>query len=267
MAALLRGKTAEEAVELMPRLFNLCRAAQETGVRTALGLDVSPTLMAEARAEMVRDHVLKLCITVPQKLGFSPVALPAGWQKDEALARRAIFGDDGWPKDFNAFLRSGLGVAPVLTAVREAFGTWADTGPLPTPTPDNMFKRKPVENSPAGRNASRKLMHEIAASDGHGPLWRLVGRLFDLTLPMTPPRLTAHGAIACAPRGAYALRVTTVGDRVADVVRITPTDHLLAQGGALERSLDNLPDAGLVPLLLDILDPCSPVTVKEAPHA
>lgn len=51
--------------------------------------------------------------------------------------------------------------------------------------------------------------------------------------------------------------------------RVTPTDSLLARGGVLDRTLASLPadKAGLGPLLLDILDPCSPVRLKEVRNA
>ena len=72
-----------------------------------------------------------------------------------------------------------------------------------------------------------------------------------------------------AARGQYAVRIGTQGGVVATFDRITPTDHLLAEGGALDRALGCLPavKAGLGPLLLDILDPCSPVRLKEVGHA
>ena len=51
--------------------------------------------------------------------------------------------------------------------------------------------------------------------------------------------------------------------------RITPTDHLLAPGGVLAQCLATLPAdrAGLAPLMLEILDPCSPVRLEEVAHA
>ncbi|MBT25313.1 MAG: hydrogenase expression/formation protein HupK, partial [Rhodobacteraceae bacterium] len=41
VAQLVRGKRIEEVADLLPRLFNLCRAAQRAAVRAALGLEVT----------------------------------------------------------------------------------------------------------------------------------------------------------------------------------------------------------------------------------
>ena len=56
------------------------------------------------------------------------------------------------------------------------------------------------------------------------------------------------------------------GGRVSAFERVTPTDHLTAPGGVLERSLASLgPDAETkAELLLAILDPCAPVTLESA---
>ncbi|MCE8440702.1 HupK protein, partial [Rhodovulum sulfidophilum] len=57
--------------------------------------------------------------------------------------------------------------------------------------------------------------------------------------------------------------------RVSSFRRWTPTDHLLARGGVLERALASLPRARveLAPLVVDILDPCLPVHFEEAADA
>jgi hypothetical protein len=76
-------------------------------------------------------------------------------------------------------------------------------------------------------------------------------------------------AIAPAARGTYGIRLTVERGRVTAFSRVTPTDQLLAPDGILDRALATLPPykAGLGPLLLDILDPCSPVRLKEMANA
>jgi hypothetical protein len=84
-----------------------------------------------------------------------------------------------------------------------------------------------------------------------------------------PAQVGGGRALVPAARGLYAVAARVEGGRVAAFARVTPTDHLLAPGGVLDRSLAALPaDRGaLAPLLLDILDPCSPVQVMEAEDA
>ena len=268
---LLRGRTALDAAETLPRLFNLCRGAQELGARLALGLPTTPDLMQAAHQEAIRDHTLKLFIALPSRLNIGSPTLPQGWQSDAAAIIRAGFGPNGVPRrlaDFRAFMTSGDGIAPLLSTIQTTFANrMADTGPVPLVSVDTMFKKAPVENSVAGRHTDHPLMIQIAESYGYGPLWRTMGRVIDLTRPYPSPRRTAFGTIVSAPRGDYGLRIGISNGHVADLTRITPTDHLLTKGGVLDRSLATLTDAGLAPLLLDILDPCIPVTVQEADHA
>ena len=129
-----------------------------------------------------------------------------------------------------------------------------------------LFNRAPKENSVAGRHADQPLMQAIADHYGHGPLWRTAARLFDLHHE-PDYRDTPFGAIVTAPRGIYGLRISCENDQITDIERITPTDHLTTPDGILERSLHSLPDPSKLPLLMDILDPCTPITVKEADHA
>ena len=117
-------------------------------------------------------------------------------------------------------------------------------------------------------------MQGIAAARGKGPLWRAAARLYDLAaiidgdLPAVM-RPTAGEAVVPAARGSYAVRIEARGDVVTRFDRVTPTDHLLADGGVLDRSLGTLPatKGGLGNLLLDVLDPCSPVRLREVGHA
>ena len=56
---------------------------------------------------------------------------------------------------------------------------------------------------------------------------------------------------------------------VTQFERVTPTDHMLAPDGILDRTLATLPamKEGLATLILEILDPCTPVRLKEAGDA
>ncbi len=275
---LLVGKTVEEAAALLPRLFNLCREAQASCARLAFGLPGDPGAPAPGR-EILRDHLLKIHATWPGHYGFSPDPLPADWAAGGPRLARALFGAPGempaTPADFLSFLGSDVPLARILARIDASFGKGeADTGWLPSLTSKTAFRTIAAENSVAGRHAFHPVMRWIAETRGHGPLWRATARGYDMAacladrLPV--PRTPAPGsAIVAAARGAYAVAARVEGGRVASFTRVTPTDHLLARGGILDRSLAALPaeKSGYAPLLLDILDPCTPVRLTEASHA
>ena len=77
VASLLIGKPVEEAAQLLPRLFNLCSGAQGMALRLALGLPAPDA--ATLRREILRDHLLKLCVVWPGLLGLPTTPLPPDW--------------------------------------------------------------------------------------------------------------------------------------------------------------------------------------------
>ncbi|MEX5726961.1 hypothetical protein Ga0609869_000314 [Rhodovulum iodosum] len=270
--AMVLGRSAEEAAEMLPRLFNLCRAAQETGARMALGLPARPGVTEALAQEILREHLMRLFVLWPRRLGLAPTRLP-----DADDLRAAVFGPAGGlpdPGGLDGWLASGSGVAPVLNAIARAFAPGEAVADLPAPRPDTLCRAVAQENSPWSRHRDAALLHSAEQRFGRGPLWRALGRLVDLDA-------CARGTLDCAPRkidgtcyvhaarGTYTLSARLVEGRVAAFVRHTPTEHLLAPGGALEQALAGLPPAKahLAPLLVDILDPCLPVEITEAAHA
>ncbi|MEM7723142.1 MAG: hydrogenase expression/formation protein HupK [Pseudomonadota bacterium] len=273
---LLIGKPVAEAAALLPRLFNLCRAAQEVAVARALDL---PTPDADVGAEITRDHLLKLFVSLPGHFGTSPRLSPTLFGDPQA-AVQALFGARGVPETAEAmtqFLASGQGIAPLLSRIAGCFGPGeATVGDLPLVTAANALTRAPVENSPAGRRASHPGLRIIESLHGRGPLWRVTGRALDLAMTLdgdlpSPTSPTKGTAIVPATRGTYAIKAETADGQISAFARVTPTDHLLAPGGVLDQTLATLPAdrAGLAPLILDILDPCSPVRLEqpEVAHA
>lgn len=267
VAVMMLGGAPEEVAELMERLFNLCGAAQGLAVRLALGLDPAG---ADPRREILRDHLAKLCLHTPRLAGLAPQPLPQDWAAGGVALQRWIFGGD-LPVDLAALLASDRGVAPLLRAVAEAFAPGEASADVPL-----LFDPMALiaqENSPAARVAHMALMQQAEAAFGRGPLWRLLGRALDLhaVAGNAPhPELRADGtALVPAARGTYALRASASGGVVTALERVTPTDHLLAPGGTLERALASLPaaKAHLAALVIDILDPCVPVSVREVSHA
>ena len=276
VSRLVVGRSVDEVSLLLPRLFNLCRAAQSAAVDAALGRQVST---AEIGREILRDHLIKFHVTWPAFFGHPPCPLPDDWADGGKAVRQTVFGPAGHAPasaaDFFDFLNSDMGYAPVLRKIDGCFdGGEATAEDIAAVTADTIWSGTVVDNSVAVRASQHPVMQAIAGSHGRGPFWRASARLFDIASilddDMAPILQAASGeAIVIAARGSYAVRIARDGDTVTGFDRITPTDHLLAENGVLDRSLATLPahKAGLGPLLLDILDPCSPVRLREVEHA
>ncbi|TDX31348.1 hydrogenase expression/formation protein HupK [Rhodovulum visakhapatnamense] len=271
LEALLLHRRVEEAALLVPRIFNLCRAAQSLGARVALGLPARPEDRAALADEILRDHLMRFFVLWPRALGLPPAPLPG-----DDIAR-AVFGPPGRcpaPDAFDRWLVAGAGVAPVLAALAGRFAPGEAVADLPPADPGPALDAAAEENSPWLRHRTSPLLAEIEARYGRGPLWRAAARLVDLEaclsgqFPATP---ATRGGVVRVPaaRGTYSLSARVEDGRVAAFRRLTPTDHLCARGGVLQRALESLPRgrADLAPLVVDILDPCVPVVFDEAAHA
>ena len=275
VSRLVVGRNVEEVVELLPRLFNLCRAAQGAAVEAALGRPARANDMAN---EVLRDHLLKFHVSWPAFFGCPPCPLPDDWAARGPLLCQAAFGPAGrapaTAADFFDFLASDQGYAPVLRLIDGSFAEGEAVADLRVADHETVWSTEAIDNSVASRMSQHPAMLGIANARGKGPLWRASARLYDIAaivdgnLPSleTPSK---GEAVVPAARGMYAVRIETEGDIVIGFERVTPTDHLLAGGGVLDRSLSTLPaiKVGLGNLLLDVLDPCSPVRLKEVGHA
>jgi hypothetical protein len=269
LAAYLQGRPVDEVAILLPRLFNLCRMAQGTAAQLALGLAMTGE---DPTAEVIRDHMARLFVTLRRAFGLAPIAPPA--------ATPALFSPTGQMPCDLAGLQGWLLQDTPLAELGRAVQTGFPAGLGVTPgLPDPMPKDGAMENAPAQRQAQHPLMQAFAAAEGRSPLWRLVGVLIDLGAAMaktlTPPQLLSDGtAVVQAARGSYFLRIGQQDGRVTGLHRITPTDHQLAPGGALQQALRTIPvnRPDLAAQLVALIDPCSPVTVpalhlREAHHA
>ncbi|CAG1010151.1 MAG: hypothetical protein F9K19_19195 [Rhizobiaceae bacterium] len=259
LEALVLGRPIAEVVELLPRIFNLCRAAQGAAARLSLGFAPGDGL----EAETIRDHVLKLCITLPQAFGSKPLAIPA----DPA----ALLGPEGLPADLAGLPSWESPAAALVGLISDSFAPGvACCAELPAPV--HPLAEGAFENSAAGRQASHPLLRSVEASHGRGPLWRYLGLLADLEAALQgrlpPPKVEDGVATVPAARGSYALCLRQTGGHITGIVRRTPTDHMLAPGGALVQSLRSLrPAMHRHAGVLALHDPCVPVTVREAAHA
>ena len=272
---LAAGKPVGEAREMLGRVFNLCRAAQTAGFDIATG--VAPQT-ASIAAEIRRDHLMQIFMAWPKALGITPW-FDREWLTDDHAALIALFGPTARAprSDFEmaGFLGSEDGVGPLLHLIGEVFGPRTATAlDLPFVDAETAFRAVAVENSPAARQAAHPALAYVEAMYGRGPLWRAVGRVIDLAMILegTPPRPVAAPegrAIVPATRGYYAVSVGTRDGHVTSLARITPTDHMLAPGGALEAMLSRLPSdrAMLLPVLMTLVDPCRPLNVEAARNA
>ena len=281
---MLTGRTAQEAAALLPRIFNLCREAQGIAAELALGLPMAPEAETRLAAEIRREHVAKLCLQWPRHLDLPALALPPGWQADARSLALRLFGPSGrapaTSTGLQGFLASETGLAPLLRAIHNAFAPHeAASVALPRATPERALELDTLENSVAARHERHPLMRQTESRLGRGPFWRALGRVLDLDALLAegaPPFVSLRRGCAVVPaaRGTYAIRIALdEAGRVAALTRRTPTDHLLVPGGVLEQSLTTLPadKAGLAGLVVDILDPCTPLTVRplarEPDHA
>lgn len=269
----LRGRRVEAVLELVPRLFNLCREAQLQAMRLAFGRE-SPDPDGIFR-EIRREHILRMAVTLPLALGVRPIDVP---RDDRADVKDALFGADGFPDtvpQFEAFLQGGQGVAPVFAEVARRFEPGeAVVKRLPPAWDSAIFSTDALENSVGARQADHPVMRYVEALYGRGPLWRIVARALDLEAVMDRrlpgPRKIAEGTVVVsAARGLYAVKVKVEDGKLADMVRMTPTDHLLARGGIMEQSLATLPQNkhDQAEVVLSILDPCVPIQITEQHHA
>lgn len=72
---LLRGKSAEQAVALVPLIYSLCGKAQGIAARAALaaarGVRAAAHVDAEALSEAAREHAWQLLVNWPRQLGLA----------------------------------------------------------------------------------------------------------------------------------------------------------------------------------------------------
>ena len=167
-----------------------------------------------------------------------------------------------------------MGLAALLAAVMTRFAPQtAVANGLPVPTDQSLFSSSPLENSTAARQMAHPLMRDIERHYGRGPLWRVVGRALDLVALLRrgwrpEARVLPDRCVTVpAARGTYAVRATVRDERVIDFARVTPTDHLLAKNGVMDQTLASLPpcDQDQAQAIIDVLDPCAPLTLKERP--
>lgn len=273
LSQMLIGRAVDDVVSLLPRVFNLCRSAQEGAARLALGMPLNDAYATQLARELLRDHLIKFCLTWPRLLSLPSQPLPS----PEATLT-SLFGSVAtMPADLPSYLvwlHSESGMAPVLRGIAEAFAPGEACVALPMTHANSVFSALPQDNSPALRHREHPVLQGLLARYGAGPLWRATARLIDAEacyLGGLPPlqRLADGTALAPAARGVYAVRASAIDGRLVAFQRVTPTDHLFLPDGMLSQSFASLPPAKktFAALLLDILDPCVPCQLEEIHNA
>lgn len=269
---LVIGRPVSEVAAIIPRIFNLCPAAQSLAIKAASGQQVSEEDKETLRREICREHAVRLAVLLPMRFGTDRVVLPKN-----LVAQRHVLLGAGLPDPtgFEAYLISDAGIAPLLADLTARFAPHeACANGLAFPDAANVLLPVALENSVAARHLGHPLLSWVAQTFGRGPLWRVLARAVDFEAAsrgIVPPIQVPKPGMAIVPaaRGAYALRMELDGQTVTAFERVTPTDHLLADGGVMAQTLASLPEDKHheASLIVDLLDPCSPVTVKGADHA
>lgn len=234
---LVVGKPVEDVIALVPRIFNLCKAAQTIAVRLACGRSLSEADQKTLTDEVQRDHALRLTVLLPAQLGLGPQELT--------------------PIPPQMLLDDACRAAPILSEIRKRFAPFeASVGPAAS------------ENTIASRQAHWPVMQEAEERFGRGPLWRATARYVEhFSCGLPKPKFEDGWASVAAARGEYRVRATVIDGKVTAFERHTPTDDLVRNGGVLEQSLKSLNRPELAQLLIVILDPCVPLTLREVRHA
>lgn len=291
LEALLRGRPAEEAARLVPMIFNICAAAQEAAVRSALEMPADGALAARVAAETLREHVIKLAMVWPALLGHPAArealghAARAHDDADAAAAlRRALFAPldtaPGTVSELSDWMAAGATApARAFAAVDGGWDRAWGRADLPLLDPGQPVDwdaatqgGRAVENAPACRLTGSTLLDEVAARRGHGFLWRMAARLVETAAILdgrSPGPATAKG-VANAARGAMMVEAAVEDGAVAAFRRLSPTDFALAPQGALETALATLPAEADAPLravaqmVIETVDPCVATALEMA---
>ncbi len=293
VADLVRGKSADQTATLIPLIFNICAAAQEAAVRSALSLEIDDALRQNVRIETLREHAMKLLMIWPPLLGVTPDRAAIGYAAAalddadaEAALRAAIFGADGAvPADWmglEAWMTAAATVpAEIFDIVHRDFqAAWGRTDtPLfdpevPVDWDSGAQNGGPVDNGPACRVADVPLMQAVEERFGRGVLWRMTARLIEVErlLDGDAGEVVSDTGISQAARGAMLVQARCDDTGVHDFARLSPTDFALMQGGVLEQALASLPGQAGAPLetvarmVIETVDPCI-VTQVETHHA
>ncbi|OYZ71650.1 MAG: hypothetical protein B7Y12_16970 [Rhizobiales bacterium 24-66-13] len=288
---LLVGRRVEEALELLPRLFNLCGAAHRAAASHALGLPDTENAAA-MRAETVRDHGVALFHLWPSALGAASdrTGLALLGRGTPAELARHVCGGDNLPKFSVPDLASWLAHAPtpaagLLRELRDRLDPAWGRATLPALDVDtldaDMMEHAPsprCEATVLARVRAAPVIRALLIEQGTSLFVRLLARLVDL-LWMADGRRDVQlqgqaGAgvgYAQAARGILLHRAKVKDGRVLAYRVRTPSAWNLAPGGLFAQMLAALPARREAQMLARIaecaVNPCVPLALHFAPEA
>lgn len=222
VAAALRGRLADEAVQLVPLIYSLCGQAQGIAARLALaaarGAASAQHVDARVAAEAMREHAWKLLVDWPKALGLAP---------DEGLFVRVA--------------KTVPGAGGALVAA---------------------IRARPVFAGPAVAAAGDALLAERIATRGEELLALLEGRPTPAgSAAAETPEAGRGRATVMTARGELRHEIALDGERIASYAIEAPTDRLFRQDGPLPGLLQGLEKGGAgatAERLVMALDPCVP---------
>lgn len=261
VARVLRGKSADEAVGLVPMVFALCGKAQGWAAAMALaaarGVETPPMLAPEIEVEVLREHLWRLMLDLPPLLGMEPrrelfaAAARAVAARDKA-ALVAALGDDFWnelmgalaeqeePADTGGLLLPVMSAAhsitvwPRLTRELSRAPRWEDE-----PAETGAFARWQGQNPAAAAPLAARWHARSAEVWSWAAGGAKVGAGGTASAAQVAPGVGR--ALVETARGLLMHEITLEGDRVADYVIVAPTEWNFHRHGVLQDWLEGRP--------------------------
>lgn len=276
-AAVLRGKSADEAVRLLPLLFSLCSGAQGRAAVLALaaarGAAVEPHLDAAVQAETLREHLWRLLLDLPPLLGLIPQRelFLAGLRMIAAGDRagvRAFLSASFWSE-----LRTRLEAADQPPAIGSSWlpNLTAQDSLVAWPRLTAAFAARPDWHGDPAETGAIARCGSPAVSGAYAALW--LARVEEIAQWAageekvgSPGTASAIGsgpgigrALLATARGLLMHEIVLDGECVADYVIVAPTEWNFHPQGRLAGWLTGMPAEGIEkPLAQAVaaLDPC-----------
>lgn len=255
VAAVLRGKPADEAVRLVPLVFALCGRAQGRAAAMALaaarGVETAPHLDATVAVETQREHLWRLLLDLPPMLGMAPqrelfAAAQRAVGAGDRAALRTLLADEFWNHLLGGL--AGLDDVPAAAAaLLPTLGAARSLAAWPRLTAD--FALAPDwEGEPAETGAFARWGGQNPS--GAGPLaarWQArcaevwswaageekVGAGGTASAARNAGIGNAGRALVETARGLLIHEITLDGERIADYVIVAPTEWNFHPRGTL----------------------------------
>lgn len=277
VSALLRGKPAQTALQIVPTLFAVCEHAHREAATRALGHAPSPRLSLTTAMETLREHVLRIALDWAEFLGETTA--PAAAREAIGLMQALRAGEDAETVADRAetLLVETVFAEPLAAWRAEDLATWAARHETLAARMISTLASRGWMNAGAagtGRDATvfaRRAEDPKLAGLGNGLGARMAARLVELA--QLPEEM--RGGMQALPHGAARERSTVAAargplrhdaelrDGVIERYRIvTPTEVNFAPGGPAERGLAALdhPDREIrlrqARWFVNAVDPC-----------